>query len=84
MTHVISSGAREISETLAVGVAGGLDGEADTCVVESAGRVVWVDGDTRGDAGGQSQYPVLSVSASRVQAPLPGSTLLLSSAPTTK
>jgi hypothetical protein len=67
-----------------VGAAGGLDGEADTCAVESAERVVWIDGDARGDAGGQPQYPVPLVAASRVQAPLPGSTLLLSSAPSTE
>jgi hypothetical protein len=48
---------------LAVGVADGADDEADVCVVESAERVVEVDGDADGDAGGQPQYPVLPAAA---------------------
>jgi len=44
-----------IGGTLSVGVADGLDDEGDAGLVESAERVVEVDGDPGGDAGCQPQ-----------------------------
>lgn len=62
---VISSGAGIIGGTLAVGVADGPDDEGDAGVVESGQRVVEVDGDSGGDAGCQSQDPVLPAAAGK-------------------
>src|SRR5712691_8559323 len=60
--HVISSEGGVIG-ALAVGVADCGDDEADSVLVESGERVVEVDGDAVGDAGGQPQYPVLAAAA---------------------
>jgi hypothetical protein len=42
------------------------DDEADAGLMESAERVVEVDGDPGGDAGGQAQYSVLPAAAWKV------------------
>src|SRR5712691_525815 len=69
--HVISSEGGVIG-ALAVGVADCGDDEADSGLVESGERVVEVDGDAVGDAGGQPQYPVLAAAeASEVAAAQP-------------